>query len=172
MTLSRCTGVVCLLAMLATVFATPVRAEKAVNFEFTTEQGNKLRLSDFKGKWVLVNFWAPWCLICRVEVPAINKLAGRPDLAVISVAMDYGPNPGNLVEVAKKKGSTVQHLVAGGNRRDASAAFRQVGPVDFFPTSYLYDHRGEIVAFIPGQLSEKRFETLRNGLKHTPAPDK
>jgi hypothetical protein len=45
-------------------------------------------------------------------------------------------------------------IVAGGQRRDPDSPYRQVGPVDFFPTSYLYDPTGEIVMFIPGQVRE------------------
>jgi hypothetical protein len=53
--------------------------------------------------------------------------------------------------------------VLGGNRRDALAAYRQVGPVDFYPASYLYSPEGEIVMFIPGQLKEKTVLAFMDG---------
>jgi len=51
-------------------------------------------------------------------------------------------------------------VVAGGARRDSNSIYRQVGPVDFFPTSYLYDPTGEIVMFIPGQVREGKLKSF------------
>lgn len=66
---------------------------KAINFQFTDVEGRAFQLSDFKGKWVLVNFWAPWCPLCWVEVPTLNELNKRKDFVVIGVGLDYGPGP-------------------------------------------------------------------------------
>ena len=68
---------------------------KAINFQFTDINGKTVRLSDFKGKWVLVNFWAPWCPLCWVEVPALNELNKRKDFVVIGIGLDYGPDEAN-----------------------------------------------------------------------------
>jgi len=125
---------------------------KAISFVFTDIEGRTVRLADFRGQWVLVNFWAIWCPLCKVAIPTLNELNKRPDLAVIGVALDYGPDE-NLVRSAVRQGGMNFHAnIAGGRRRNADSPHRQVGPVDFFPTSYLYDPDGEIVMFIPGQL--------------------
>ena len=126
-----------LLLALTAAFSLPAGAggkAKAIDFQLTDIDGHVHRLSDFKGKWVLVNFWAPWCPLCWVEVPTLNELSRRADFAVIGIGLDYGS------------------IIAGGTRRDPASPFRQVGPVDFYPTSYLYDPNGEIVMFIPGQV--------------------
>ena len=127
-------------------------AAKAINFQFTDIHGKSVRLSDFKGKWVLVNFWAPWCPLCWVEVPALNDLNKRKDFVVIGVGLDYGPDEGVVKESASSHNLEFHAIVAGGARRNPDSPFRQVGPVDFYPTSYVYDPNGEIVMFIPGQL--------------------
>lgn len=125
---------------------------KAINFQFTDINGKNLKLSDFKGKWVLVNFWAPWCPLCWVEVPTLNELNKRKDFVVIGVGLDYGPDENAVREAASRHNLDFYSIVAGGARRNQDSPFRQVGPVDFYPTSYLYDPNGEIVMFIPGQV--------------------
>jgi thiol-disulfide isomerase/thioredoxin len=135
-------------------FAGTVQAEgtKAINFQFEDVNGKHLQLSDFKGKWVMVNFWAPWCPLCWVEVPTLNELNKRKDFVVIGVGLDYGPDTGIVKDTADRKGMDFTAVVAGGTRRNPDSPFRQVGPVDFYPTSYVYDPTGEIVMFIPGQV--------------------
>ncbi len=125
---------------------------KAINFQFTDINGKTIRLSDFRGKWVLVNFWAPWCPLCWAEVPALNELNKRKDFVVIGIGLDYGPDEAVVRDAANRHNLDFYAIVAGGARRNPDSPFRQVGPVDFYPTSYLYDPNGEIVMFIPGQV--------------------
>lgn len=143
-----------LLGLATTVMAMNVNAEgtKAINFQFTDINGKTLKLSDFKGKWVLVNFWAPWCPLCWVEVPTLNELNKRKDFVVIGIGLDYGPDEGVVRESSSRHNLDFHSIVAGGARRNQDSPFRQVGPVDFYPTSYIYDPNGEIVMFIPGQV--------------------
>jgi len=144
---------------LSTCLALPAHAEKAVDFQFTDVTGKPLRLSDFKGKWVLVNFWAPWCPLCWAEVPTLNNLNKRGDFVVIGVGLDYGPDENSVSDTAKRHDFEVT-IVAGGARRDSNSPYRQIGPVDFFPTSYLYDPTGEIVMFVPGQIRESKLRAF------------
>lgn len=141
-------GVVAILAP----FMAHASGTKAINFQFTDINGKTLKLSDFKGKWVLVNFWAPWCPLCWVEVPTLNELNKRSDFVVIGVGLDYGPDENVVREAASRHNLDFNSIVAGGSRRNQDSPFRQVGPVDFYPTSYIYDPEGEIVMFIPGQV--------------------
>ena len=54
-------------------------------------------LEEFRGRWVVLNFWATWCAPCREEMPALDRLqAALPDLAVVVVAT--GPNPKPAIE--------------------------------------------------------------------------
>lgn len=150
-----------LLLALALVLAAaqPALAGKAVDFQFTDVAGKALRLSDYRGKWVLVNFWAPWCPLCWAETGTLNALNKRGDFVVIGIGLDYGPDAGEVARSANKHDFDVA-IVAGGQRRDADSPFRQVGPVDFFPTSYLYAPDGEIVMFIPGQVREGKLKAF------------
>jgi len=143
----------CLLG-LALALPVPAFAQsiKAIDFEFTDINGKSIRLAELRGKWVLVNFWAPWCPLCWVEVPTLTQLNKRRDFVVIGVGLDYGPDENVVRETAERKKLDFYAIVAGGSRRNPNSPFRQVGPVDFYPTSYLYDPNGEIVMFIPGQV--------------------
>lgn len=144
------------LVMLGCCLASPpgqaAEAVKSVPFVFTDLDGRTVRLTDYRGKWVLVNIWAPWCPLCKLLVPTLNSLNQRPDLRVIGIALDYGMDEDAIRRSMQLTRMRFDAVVAGGARRDANAAFRQVGPVDYFPTSYLYDPQGEIVMFLPGQL--------------------
>lgn len=142
-------GLASLLILPATQAAEPT---KAINFVFTDIQGKQLELADFRGKWVLVNFWAPWCPLCWVEVPTLNELNKRKDFVVIGIGLDYGPDENVVRDTAQRHNLDFHAIVAGGARRNPDSPFRQVGPVDFYPTSYVYDPNGEIVMFIPGQV--------------------
>lgn len=60
---------------------------------FTDKDGKPVRLSDFAGKFLLVNFWASWCIPCRAEMPALDKLAAEkngPDFMVLPINLDLG----------------------------------------------------------------------------------
>lgn len=147
----RLTALMMGLALLLPVAAI-AEEPKAINFQFTDIEGRDVRLSDFRGKWVLVNFWAPWCPLCWVEVPTLNELNKRKDFVVIGIGLDYGPDVNIVKDTASRHGLDFHAVVAGGARRNPDSPFRQVGPVDFYPTSYVYDPNGEIVMFIPGQV--------------------
>ena len=156
-------GVAALLSLAAQAADEPV---KAINFQFTDISGRAIQLSDFKGKWVLVNFWAPWCPLCWVEVPTLNELNKRRDFVVIGVGLDYGPDEAVVRETAKRHNIDFHAVVAGGARRNPDSPFRQVGPVDFYPTSYIYDPNGEIVMFIPGQVRMNRIVAFMDDYKN------
>jgi thiol-disulfide isomerase/thioredoxin len=78
------------------------RAEASTNhpfapqFSLTDISGQKLSLADYKGKVVLLDFWATWCGPCRIEIPEFVQLQKRyrdQGLAVIGISMDDGPRP-------------------------------------------------------------------------------
>ncbi len=131
-------------------------ATKAVSFVFNDLDNRTIRLADYQGKWVLVSFWAPWCPLCKVQIPSLNKLNQRSDFRVIGIALEYGEGEDAIRQAVNQSNMRIEAQVAGGSRREPNSAFRQVGPVDFFPTSYLYDPTGEIVMFIPGQIRVPR----------------
>ena len=71
-----------------------LRSENAMpDFELQDLTGNSVRLSDYEGKVVLINFWATWCGPCRAEIPElveIQKEYGGSDFTVIGISLDQG----------------------------------------------------------------------------------
>lgn len=140
---------------LGVLIASPGHATQAAGFSFTDTKGNTIRLSDYRGKWVLVNFWAPWCPRCKMEFPWLNDLDARSDFVVIGVAMDYGIDEASVHSTIQRYNLRFPQVI-GGNRRDPNSPALQVGPVDYYPTSYLYSPDGQIAMFIPGVISRQR----------------
>ena len=70
------------------------RSENAMpDFELQDLAGNPVRLSDYEGKAVLINFWATWCGPCRAEIPELVKIQkeyGGSDFTVIGISLDQG----------------------------------------------------------------------------------
>ncbi len=68
----------------------------APQFSLTEISGQKLNLADYKGKVVLLDFWATWCGPCRIEIPAFVELQNRyrdQGFAIIGISLDDGPEP-------------------------------------------------------------------------------
>lgn len=126
-------------------------------FTLTDAQGHAHRLSDYRGKWVLVNFWATWCPPCLDEIPELQRLfESRGDLMVIGVAMEYR-KPQEVIDFAEKM--FITYPVVLGNEKIA----RQIGWKSGLPTSYIYNPEGELVKIRVGPVNPPDIEQLIRG---------
>lgn len=126
-------------------------------------QGRPLKLAALRGKWVLVNLWAPWCPIRSHEVPDLNALNARPDVVVVGVAVDYGNDEAAVRQAIQRAGMRYQAHVLGGNRIEAEAQPRRSGPALFDPTTYVYGPDGRRQQVIAGPVSTERIRQLIEG---------
>ncbi|MBL8743174.1 MAG: TlpA family protein disulfide reductase, partial [Myxococcales bacterium] len=71
------------------------RNKLAPDFTLPTLDGGQVRLADYKGKTIVLNFWASWCAPCRDEMPSLARLAlaleGRKDIVLLTVSVDEEP---------------------------------------------------------------------------------
>ena len=113
------------------------RGTLAATAAFVDAKGQRVTIADFRGKPVLVNLWATWCAPCVAEMPQIDALAARGDVAVVAVAQDFD----DAKPVAFFAGHAFRALRL---YRDDQAALSFGYGVNL-PTSFLFDARGNEV---------------------------
>ena len=118
--------------------------------------GNTHTLSGERGKWVLVNFWAPWCPPCIQEIPDFVALKSRPDVQVIGVAVMY-KNRREVMDEAKSL--AINYPVVLGDE-DTAGDF---GGVTGLPTSFLYAPNGKLLGKHEGPLTQDEIKRAIEG---------
>ncbi len=123
-------------------------------FALKDAAGNIVKLADYKGKVVLLNFWATWCGPCKLEIPWFIEMETRlkpKGFSVVGVSMDE--EGWDLVKphVAKLK---MNYKVVLGNEEVAQA----YGGVDSLPTSFILDRAGRIASVHTGLVSKSVYE--------------
>ena len=70
-------------------FVAAYDTEKPVDFELQQLHGEPMQLSELRGKWVVLNYWATWCAPCRKEIPELSELhSARDDITVLGLAFE------------------------------------------------------------------------------------
>jgi thiol-disulfide isomerase/thioredoxin len=134
----------------------------ADNWNLKDKDGVRYKLADQKGKWVLVNFWAPWCPPCIAELPELNALQQQhKDLLVIGVAVLYHSKK-EVLDVVQAKSLTFPIVM--GNEDIAS----DFGEMKGMPTSFLYSPDGKLVGYHDGPLTQNEIEHVFEQKPGTP----
>lgn len=137
------------------------------DFTLPDLDGRQHSLSDYRGKWVLVNYWATWCPPCLEELPELEVFHSAADgrAVVLGVNMESIDQPALRAFVAEQFLSYPILVATEQPRRD-----QLVGPVEGLPTSYLVAPSGEIVARQVGQITAEainafidRYESKSSG---------
>ena len=135
----------------------------AADFTLADASGAKVALADYKGKVVLLNFWATWCGPCKVEIPwfiEFNKTYKDRGLAVVGVSLDDDGWKSVKPYLAEKK---IDYTVVVGN----DAVSKSYGDVDSLPTTFIIDRDGRIAFTHTGLVSkgtyEKEIQSLLSG---------
>ena len=107
-------------------------------------------IADYRGKWVLVNFWASWCAPCKTEAPALESFQrahAATGFTVLGINLD--DTTGDAMDFVKRYGLTYPQLRQGDgdDRRDA---YGMTG----FPASFLVDPRGHVALIRRGPVDD------------------
>jgi thiol-disulfide isomerase/thioredoxin len=140
------------------LLALMVSAAQAADFKVTDTNGKTHSLSGYKGKWVLVNYWATWCPPCLEEIPDLIALHEnkKNNLVVIGVAMDYR-NAKQVTDFAE--GLLVEYPIV----LVTPDIVSQIGPVQGLPTTYLFNPEGKMVAQQVGLITRASVESYIAG---------
>lgn len=117
------------------------------DISFADEAGASRSLADFRGKVVLLNVWATWCVPCRIEMPTLDRLQatlGGPDFEVVAFSIDRG-GPAVVRKFFDEIG--IQHLAVGIDT-STGAAFK-LGTVGL-PATLLVDRNGMEIGRVIG----------------------
>lgn len=127
------------------------QGQYAPDFKLKNMDGEEVKLSDFKGKKVLLNFWATWCPPCRSEIPDLEKFHQKSDVAVIGVdSLSQERNTTVVSEFIKEYDMTYPVL------KDKDGLIISMYQVQSYPTSYLIDSKGRISNIAVGPLNEEQ----------------
>ncbi|BDG61169.1 hypothetical protein caldi_22590 [Caldinitratiruptor microaerophilus] len=123
---------------------------RAPDFQVLDLEGRPVRLSDYRGDVVFLNFWASWCPPCKAEMPEIRRLheEGLPDLTILGV---------DLTNTEASPEAVARFMAAGGYRwrvpLDTDGAVARAYNVISIPTSFFIDARGIIRSKVIGPMT-------------------
>ena len=123
------------------------KGKPAPDFALKDLSGNTVHLSDFRGKAVVLNFWATWCAPCKAEMPwfvEMQKQYGPQGLAIIGVSLDDDVTPEQIAKFTRQL--DVNYTILLGNDDTA----KLYGGVDALPTTFYIDRNGTLVDAIMG----------------------
>ena len=123
----------------------PRQRVAAPDFRLPTLDGNEVRLSQYRGKVILLNFWATWCRPCREEMPSLQKLWAQfrgQDFVILAVAADRG-NPRTVARFAAELNLDFPILL------DPAGEVRRHYEVYGLPMTYLIGRDGRISGRAP-----------------------
>src|SRR5690625_503832 len=120
----------------------------ALDFELETLDGETVKLSDFKGQRVMLNFWATWCPPCRAEMPDMQKFQDNKDVQILAV---------NLTETEAGR-AQVENFMDELNLSmtvpmDEDSAVSTDYSVMAYPTTYMIDSNGRIQSVMMGAIN-------------------
>jgi peroxiredoxin len=149
-------GAICLIIPLLGQSAPGVAGQTAVAPRWSLKDldGKTVNFSDFKGKVVILDFWATWCGPCRAEIPgfiALQKQYEKQGLVVVGLSVDE--DGANVVKpFVQKLGMNYPVVLADEKTREA------FGAIEAVPTTFLIDREGRIVKEHMGFADKDEFE--------------
>jgi Peroxiredoxin len=136
--------------------------KQSVDFALNDTLGNPVQLSSFRGKYVLLDFWASWCIPCRYENPTVIKAYEQfknKNFTVLSVSLEKPGDRKAWVDAIHKDGLTWTQVAT--LTGEESAKMRKLYGIQSIPMNFLIDPQGKIVAtYLRGEALLKKLEDI------------
>lgn len=130
---------------------------KAPNFMLQNLEGENVSLSDYKGKKVILNFWATWCPPCRKEMPALEKFYQQNNNEIEILAVNTDTN-NDVADFVKSMNLTFPILLD--HKTNVSGQYDILS----LPTTYIIDEKGKLVKKQIGELSFEQLNEIMSEL--------
>jgi len=141
-----------LVFLLALIATAPAIAEQ-VDFTLPDIKGKPVSLSDYRGKWVIVNYWATWCPPCLEEIPELVSLHEENTDKLVVLGVSYEEvNSDYLREFVES------HMMSYPVMRMDPIPVTRLGPVTGLPTTYIISPEGERIARQEGPVTQAEVE--------------
>ncbi|WP_035294679.1 TlpA disulfide reductase family protein [Clostridium sp. KNHs214] len=120
---------------------------KSTDFTLKDIEGKTVKLSDFKGKKVFLNFWATWCGPCKSEIPDMIKLQKEiKDSNIVILAVNIGESKSKVADFVNK--NNINFTVLLDEKQEVASKYSVSG----IPTTYLIDENGKLIKWTTGAM--------------------
>ncbi len=141
----------------------PVVESPAPDFSLLDLDGREIALSDFRGRSVILNFWATWCEPCRAELPLLDRIARENQDSLSVIAVDAGESEAEIRLFVDPLDLTALRILS-----DPSGTVRDNYLVRGLPTSFFLDSSGIIRRIKIGTLESSEIESILTQMGVTP----
>ncbi|MCD6221757.1 TlpA family protein disulfide reductase [bacterium] len=134
--------------------------KKAPDFSLKTPDNKIVKLSDYKGKVVILNFFGTWCPPCRMEIPDFVKFyKENKEKGVVIIGIAVGSRPEDIKKMIKEFKINYPVCISDGKVE------REYGGIRFVPTSFIIDKNGNIYKKQIGMMNKGQLEEIFKKLK-------
>lgn len=125
------------------------------NPEAYDSEGHAIRLSDFQGKWIFVNYWATWCEPCLTEMPALNNFYKKNNQKVVVLGVSFDPLSRQALQKIRHEFSLDYPLLV-------SFSFEKFGvdAIAVLPTTLVFNPQGKLIKILKGPQTLQFFESM------------
>lgn len=143
----------CLSGLFSTLLLCICVQAHAIDYTLPDLDGRMQSLDQYRGKWVIVNYWATWCSTCRKELPDLVSLHenNRQDLVVVGINFE-------TIDRLTLKNFVAKQNISYPVLRSEPVRKTPLGPVPALPTTYIIDPTGKLVAGEIGLVTRQHIE--------------